>query len=47
VIGTDFTFTDPTDLKAGHTAPYSMTVGFGDTIDVNDIAKARHNLEWN
>jgi len=24
-----------------------MTMGFGDTIDVNDIAKARYNLELN
>ena len=46
VIGTDYTYTDPHDIKPGRTAPYSMTIGFGDSIDVKDIAKATYSLEW-
>lgn len=47
VIGTDFTYTDPSDLKPGRTAPYTLSLGFGDSIDVNEIAEAKYNLEWN
>ena len=46
VIGTDYTYTDPTDLNPGRTAPYTLSVGFGDSIDVNDIAEAKYHLEW-
>ena len=46
VIGTDYTYTDPTDINPGRTAPYSLTIGFGDSIDVNDIAEAKYHLEW-
>ena len=46
VIGTDYTYTDPSDIKPGRTAPFSMTIGFGDSIDVKDIAKATYSLEW-
>ncbi len=46
VIGTDFTYTDPTDIKAGRTAPYSLTLGFGDSINIKDIGSATYNLEW-
>jgi len=46
VIGTDYTYTDPHDIKPGRAAPYSMTIGFGDSIDVKDIAKATYSLEW-
>jgi hypothetical protein len=46
VIGTDYTYTDPSDLNPGRTAPYSLTIGFGDTIDINDIAEAKYHLEW-
>jgi DNA-binding beta-propeller fold protein YncE len=47
VIGTDYTYTDPTDIKPGRTAPYSLTLGFGDSIDVKDISRASYSLEWN
>jgi DNA-binding beta-propeller fold protein YncE len=46
VIGTDYTYTDPSDIKSGRTAPYSLTIGFGDSIDVKDIAEATYSLEW-
>ncbi len=46
VIGTDYTYTDPSDINSGRTAPYSLSVGFGDSIDVNDIAEAKYHLEW-
>jgi DNA-binding beta-propeller fold protein YncE/endonuclease YncB( thermonuclease family) len=46
VIGTDYTYTDPSDIKPGRTAPYSLTIGFGDSIDIKDIGSATYNLEW-
>lgn len=46
VIGTDFTYTDPSDIRPGRTAPYTLSIGFGDSIDVNDIAEAKYHLEW-
>jgi DNA-binding beta-propeller fold protein YncE len=46
VIGTDYTYTDPTDIKPGRTAPYTLTLGFGDTINVKDISRASYSLEW-
>jgi len=47
VIGTSYTYTDPTDINPGRTAPYSLSIGFGDSIDVNDVAEAKYHLEWN
>ena len=41
VIGTDLTYTKPHDIQPGRTAPYEFTIGFGDSIPVNDIAKAK------
>jgi DNA-binding beta-propeller fold protein YncE len=46
VIGTNYAYTEPTDIKPGRTAPYTLSVGFGDSIDVNDIAEAKYHLEW-
>ena len=46
VIGTDFTYTDPHDIRPGRTAPYSETIGIGDSIDVSDIAEAKYSLKW-
>jgi DNA-binding beta-propeller fold protein YncE len=46
VIGTDFTYTDPSDINPSRTAPYTLSIGFGDSIDVNDIAEAKYHLEW-
>ena len=46
VIGTKSTYTDPSDIKPGRTAPYSLTIGFGDSIDINDIGSATYSLEW-
>jgi hypothetical protein len=47
VIGTKSTYTDPSDIKPARTAPYSLTIGFGDSIDIKDIGSATYSLEWN
>ena len=46
VIGTDFEYARPHDILPGQTAPYEFTIGLSDSIDVNDIAKAKYDLDW-
>ena len=43
VIGTDYTYTDPSDLRSGQEAPYDISVS---DSDVNEIAKAIYSLQW-
>lgn len=46
VIGTDHTYARPHDILPGQTAPYEFTIGSSDSINVNDIAKGKYNLDW-
>jgi len=45
VIGTDYTYTDPSDLRPGQKAPYDISISDSD-VDVNEIARASYTLEW-
>lgn len=45
VIGTDYTFTEPSDLSVGEKAPYDLSISDTD-LDVGEIAKAIYKLEW-
>ena len=45
VIGTDFTYTDPHDLRAGQKAPYDISISDSD-VDVKNIASSTYSLEW-
>ena len=45
VIGTDFTYTDPSDLSVGEKAPYDLSISDTD-MDLEQIAKATYKLEW-
>ena len=45
VIGTDYTYTDPSDLRSGQRAPYDISLSDSD-VDVDKIAKATYSLEW-
>jgi hypothetical protein len=39
VIGTDFTYTDPSDLPTGQSAPFDITVNDGDLSDDIELVK--------
>jgi hypothetical protein len=45
VIGTGFTFTDPSTLKAGETAPFDLTL-YTDAINPSDVANYKLRVSW-
>lgn len=38
ILGSDFTYTEPYTLEPGQTAPFELTVGFGDNLPVDEIS---------
>jgi hypothetical protein len=45
VIGTDFTFTDPSTLEAGETAPFDLTL-YTDAVNPSDVASYKLRVSW-
>jgi hypothetical protein len=45
VIATDNTFTNPTTLEAGETAPFDLTL-FSDAVDPGEIATYKLRVSW-
>jgi hypothetical protein len=44
ILGSDFTFTEPDTLEPGQSAPFKLTVGYGDTMPINDIARIKLHI---
>jgi hypothetical protein len=45
VIGTDFTFTDPSTLEAGETAPFDLSL-YTDAVNPGDVADYKLRVSW-
>ena len=45
VIGTDYTYAEPSDLEPGQKGPYDLYISDSD-LDVEEISKAVYSLEW-
>jgi hypothetical protein len=41
ILGSDFTYTRPTTLEPGQSAPFKVTAGFGDELPVDEIASIK------
>jgi hypothetical protein len=44
ILGSDFAYTEPTTLEPGQTAPFSITVGFGDNLPVGEISSIKLHI---
>lgn len=45
-LGSKFTYTEPTSIEPGQSAPYTINIGFGDSIPVKEIDHIKYHLEW-
>ena len=44
ILGSDHTFTQPTTLEPGQTAPFKLTAGFGNNLPVDEIASIKLHI---
>jgi hypothetical protein len=44
ILGSDFAYTEPTTLEPGQTAPFRITVGFGDNLPVDQISSIKLHI---
>jgi hypothetical protein len=45
-LGSDFTFTDPSDLDPGQSAPFEMNAGIFKDLPVDDIRYVKFHVDW-
>jgi hypothetical protein len=45
ILGSDYTYTEPSTLEPGQTAPFKVSAGFGDNLPVNDIASVKLHVD--
>jgi hypothetical protein len=45
ILGSDYTYTEPSTLEPGQTAPFKVSAGFGDNLPVDDIASVKLHVD--
>jgi hypothetical protein len=46
VIGTRAAYTTPSTIPSGQSAPFELTVGFGDNVPIANIDHVKFHLDW-
>lgn len=44
ILGSDFSYTEPTTLEPRQTAPFRLTIGFGDNLPVDEISSIKLHI---